>query len=117
MIAPPLIAAARATCLQRSLLLQTLRELGRPLGVQLHDVARAHALEELLDVLVAQTDAAVRFREADRFRLVGAVQAVAFLAQADPARADRIPRAGRDRLPSLVVRRVRHSVDDRARPD
>src|SRR5215471_8609232 len=66
------------------LLAEQPRDLGRPLGVQLDDVARAHALEQALDVFVAQANAPVRLREADRPRLIGAVDAVALLAQADP---------------------------------
>ena len=34
-------------------------ELGRPLGMQLHDVAGAHAFEEPLDIGIAKADAAV----------------------------------------------------------
>src|SRR6185295_5205955 len=52
------------------------------LGVELHDVAGTNAFEELLDVRVAQADAAVRLRVADGRGLIGAVNAVAFLAQA-----------------------------------
>src|SRR5262245_307605 len=50
------------------LLTEQLRNFRRALGVQLDDVARPHALEELLDVAVAQADATVRFRESDRRR-------------------------------------------------
>lgn len=43
--------------------------------MQLHDVACTDVLEELLDIGVAQPDAAARPRVADRARLVGAVAA------------------------------------------
>src|SRR5262249_59205866 len=65
---------------------EQLNDFRRPLGVQLHDVAGAHAFEQPLDVAVAQPDTAVRLREADRCRLIGAVNAVALLTESAPAR-------------------------------
>src|SRR4051794_20248624 len=86
-------------------------------GVQFDDVAGAHAFEETLDVLVAQADAAVRLRKADRLRAVGAVNAVALRAEADPPRADRVGGAGADHFSRLVVGRVGDEGDDVERAD
>src|SRR4051794_32931126 len=88
-----------------------------PFGVQFDDVAGAHAFEETLDVLVAQADAAVRLRKADRLRAVGAVNAVALGAEADPPRPDRIGGAGADHFSRLVVGRVGDAGDDVERAD
>src|SRR5437867_1758329 len=65
-------------------------DLRRALPVQLHDVAGPHALEQPLDVLVAQADAPVRFREADRARVVRAMDAESPEAQSNPPRPDGI---------------------------
>src|SRR5204862_3455226 len=82
------------------------------LGVQLDDVAGAHALEQPLHVPIAQADAAVRVRRPDRPRLVGSVNAVALFVQPNPAGAERVCRAGTDDSSRLVVSRVRDAVDD-----
>src|SRR5712692_501969 len=89
----------------------------RALGVQLHDIAGAQLLEEPLHVLVPQPDAAVRFREADRAGLIGAVDPVALRAETDPAGADRIAGAGLHDLAARVVGRIRHAIDDAERAD
>ena len=47
---------------------EELIELRRPLRMQLHDVASANALEETLDVCVAETDAPVGLGGPDRRR-------------------------------------------------
>src|ERR1044071_9363396 len=82
------------------------------LGVELDDIAGRDAFEEPLDIGVAQADAAVRLRVADGRGLIGAVDAVAFLVQADPPAADRVPRPRLDYGPAVVIRRVGDAVDD-----
>src|SRR6267143_61515 len=77
---------------------------------------RADALEDPLHILVAEADASVRLRKANRSRLVGAVDAVAFLTQPDPSGADRIPGASRHGLSAFVEGGIRNAVDDRERP-
>jgi hypothetical protein len=46
--------------------------------MKLHDVAGTNTFEKALDVCVAQPDAPVRLRIADRRGLIGAVDAVPF---------------------------------------
>src|SRR5688572_2743642 len=71
-------------------------DLRRALAVQFDDVAGAKPFEQLLDILIAQPDAAVRFGEADRPRLVGAVDAESLHTEPDPSRPDRIAGARPD---------------------
>lgn len=78
--------------------------------MQFDDITGADALEQLLDILIAQANAAVRLRVADRLRLVGAVDSVALGAQSDPARANRIRSAGNDDGARLVVGGIRDAV-------
>ena len=96
---------------------EELKNLGRAFGVEFHHIAGAQLFEQLLDVLVPETDAAVRFRESDRARIVGAVNAEPLDAQANPSRANRIAGAGSNDLARPVVGRVGDAGDDAERPD
>src|SRR5271167_916657 len=77
-----------------------------------HRVAHAHHLKELHDVAIAKADAAVRSGVTDRVRLVGSVDAKAFLAEADPSWADGVVAARRDDRTRVVVSRVSEAIDD-----
>src|SRR4029453_14889517 len=65
---------------------EELKNLGHAFGVEFHHVTGAQLFEQLLDVLIPQTNAAVRFRESDRARIVGAVNAEPLDAQPNPSR-------------------------------
>src|SRR5579864_2944694 len=82
------------------------RDLFVALAADLHRVAHIHQRGELHHVSVAQTNAAMRRRLPDRTWSACSVDAVALLAQADPARAQRILFAGRDHHPCVVIGRV-----------
>jgi len=66
----------------------------------------------LHDVAIAKADAAVRSGVTDRVRLVGSVDAKAFLAEADPSWADGVVAARRDDRTRVVVSRVSEAIDD-----
>jgi len=57
---------------------EELIKLRSSLRMKLHDVAGTNTFEKALDVCVAQPDAPVRLRIADRRGLIGAVDAVPF---------------------------------------
>jgi hypothetical protein len=82
------------------------------LGDERNAVADLNAGEEVLNVTVAEADAAVRGVLADGVRLVGAVDAEALDVQTDPARAEGIVRAGADHDAGLVVGGIFQALRD-----
>src|SRR5262245_40977222 len=80
--------------------------------MEFHHIAGANALEEPLDVRVAKANTAVGLGVANRGRLIGAMDAVPFLVQANPPRADWVLRSGGDYLARVVVGGIGDAADD-----
>src|SRR5207237_709344 len=83
-----------------------------PLAADFNCVPNAHHAEELLDVPIVHANAAVRSCSANRVWRIRAVDAVASLVEADPARAHRIVIARWNNHSGVVVSGVGDSVDD-----
>ena len=83
------------------------------LVAQFDGVADRNDLEELLDVPVAHPDAAVRGVAADRGGSVGAVDAVALAAEADPTGTERVGFSRRNDAALVIPGGIRDVVDDR----
>src|SRR5947208_555794 len=96
---------------------EQLRELRRAFAVQLDDIARLQAFEQLFDIAIPHPDAPVRSPVADRAGRVGAVNAEPLDTQTKPARAERIRRAGGNDFAGAVVGGIRNAIDDDERAD
>src|SRR5579872_1274182 len=81
-------------------------------GADLDPVGYAHQPEELLHVTVLHAYASVRGSAANRTRFVGAVDAITFLIEPQPARSNGAVRAGRNHDMRVVISGVGNAVDD-----
>lgn len=76
------------------------------------NVTHTNAREQHFHVAIAETNTSVRNIPSDEAWLVGAVNAVAFDVQANPARADGIIRTSGNHISGMVVNRIRDAIDD-----
>lgn len=84
-----------------------------PLRIQFDGVTDFYQPEQLLDVGITQPDAAMRRRAANRSWIAGAVYPVAFAAQSDPTRAERVLLARRHYSSRAVPSWMRDSDGNR----
>src|SRR5262249_50351114 len=75
-------------------------------SADIHNIASPYQLKQLLQILLAHANAAMRRRLADRMWLVGPVDSVSLLVQSNPAVANRIARPLRNDHALVVVGRV-----------